>query len=104
MSKFFAFLVVFTAFVIAGASPASSAKNALIRGSCADVPIPVDEAGEVDWLGYVRTLRDGVPVYASPDSRKIQTTLAFGRVFEVLAVENGRLEVQGLSTVFCMNG
>ena len=98
MSKFFAFFVVFTALVIAEASPASAAKNAMIRGSCADVAIPVDEAGEVDWLGYVRTLRDGVPVYASPDSAKATTTLAFGRVFEVLAIKNGRLEVQGLAS------
>jgi hypothetical protein len=81
-----------------GSDPGYSREKSFVRGSCADAAIPVDEAGEVDWLGYVRTLRDGVPVYSSPDSRKAKTTLAFGRIFEVLAVENGRLEVQSLAS------
>ena len=83
--------------LIAWATGDAVAKPGSIDGSCAGFDIPVNKDGSVDWIGTIKVLREGAPVYATPRSRNKMADLAFGRTLEIVSMKGRRLEVQTFS-------
>jgi len=99
MHKFLkSYLLCFVVLLVAVLVNSAPSVAAFIQGSCADPTkkIEVDEDGEVDWIGYVKTIRASVPLYSSESTKKISRRLTFGKTLELLKLKSNRLQVQTL--------
>jgi hypothetical protein len=90
------FLPVAIFFVFQNSEIASA--STLLTGSCDDpnIKIQVEDDGEVDWIGYVKTIRKNVSLYTSARSNIPKDKLKFGLTLELLKLNSGRLQVQTL--------